>query len=323
VALSQFCGSASVPLNGVTSPNIALSQHQLGLHLNDRRDFTGLRWEHDLDANTTWRTQAVYNDRSIDQPAGATKGVSDNPSILASTDVTTNSTLFGMPARHWLGLFFGRTRATSYTMNTLPFGNGGGGALTQKVERLNSNISLRAREEVALSPNVTGVLGLGGEFSRLSAHATNINYNNTTQNGIPAQSFVQVPARAFWNFAPEASVTWRYNPEWQVYARAASGYGIPNAGQLFVNQSGQNGANTGLQTQRNVGFDVGATWTPYQDLRVTAALFNDWFQNEQLTQTAGAGLRAFTLNAPGSVHRGAEFLATLARLDGSAQSGAS
>lgn len=307
---APFCASASVPLNGVTSPTIALSADQLGLHRNDRRDIVGLRWEHDLDANTTWRTQAVYDDKDIDQPTGSTKFLSDAPSIQASSDITSNGALLGMPARHWLGVFFGRERATSTTQNTLPFSNGAGGAITQKTENSVSNIGVRAREEVALSPDVTGVLGLAGEFSRLSAFATNINYNSFPSNGIPPGSFVQTPVdRAWWNAAPEASVTWRASPEWQVYARASSGYGIPNSGQLFVTQSGQNGANTALQPQRNTGFDAGVTWMPDPTLRFTLNGFHEWYQNEQLTQSAGAGLRPFTFNAPGSVHRGVEFLA--------------
>jgi iron complex outermembrane receptor protein len=308
--LAPYCASVSVPLNGLRNPAVSVSADQAGFHRNDRRDIIGLRWEHDFDANTTWRTQAVYDDKDIDQPTGATKALNDVPSIQASSDITHNGTLFGMPARHWIGVFFGRARATSYTLNTLPYGNGAGGAITQKTESMISNISLRAREELALSPDVTLVLGLAGEFSRLSAFATNINYQTFAQSGVPANSFIQVPVdRSWWNAAPEASVTWRIDPQWQVYARASSGYGIPNSGQLFVNEFGQSGANTTLEPQRNTGFDAGFTWTPDAATRVTLNGFYEWYQNELLTQFAGTGLRSFTFNAPGSVHRGVEFIA--------------
>lgn len=315
--VSAFCGVVNVPANGLRNPTIGTTADLAGFHRDDRRDILGLRWEHDFDANTIWRTQAVYDDKNIDQPTGAQKGYNDVPSVQASTDITQNSSLFGMPARHWLGFFFGKADGRSETQNTLPFGNGAGGALTQKVDSMVVNYSLRAREELALSPDVTAVLGLAGEFSRLSAHQTAINYQNFTSGGIPRNSFQQIAANsAWWNAAPEFSVTWRYSPQWQVYARASSGYGIPNSGQLFVDQQGNNAANTGLKPQRNTGFDAGATWTPNPDLRVTANLFHEWYQNELLTQTAGAGLRAFTFNAPGSVHRGVEFLADWAPVEG-------
>lgn len=314
---APFCASTSVPRNGLRNPAVSVSADEAGFHRNDRRDIIGLRWEHDFDANTTWRTQVVYDDKDIDQPTGSTKGLNDVPSIQASSDLTQNGELFGIPARHWVGMFFGRQRATSYTLNTLPWGNGAGGAITQKTESMVSNISLRAREELALSPDVTAVLGLAGEFSRLSAVATNINYQTFAQNGIPANSFNQVPVeRAWWNAAPEASVTWRVDPQWQVYARASSGYGIPNSGQLFVDQSGQNGANTTLKPQHNTGFDAGVTWTPDPATRVTLNGFYEWYQNELLTQFAGTGLRSFTFNAPGSVHRGFEFIADWRPVEG-------
>lgn len=297
--LSPVCGIINVPRNGMTAPNVALTADQTGAHRNDRRDVFGLRWEHDFDANTTWRTQFVYDDKNINQPTGATAALNDVPSVNAMTDITHNGSLLGMEARHFLGFYFNRARATSYTLNVLPYSNGATGALTAKTDSMVENIGLRGREEIALSPTVTAAFGLAGEFNRTTVHLTSINNNAGTSRTVDAD-------RAWWNVAPEASVTFRPDSEWQVYARASSGFGTPQTGQLTVTQQGVPGANTGLQPQRNTGFDAGVTWTPLPTVRIGLNGFYEWYQNELLTQTPGNGLQSYTFNAPGSVHRGAE-----------------
>jgi iron complex outermembrane receptor protein len=308
-ALSGACGLIFVPQNGVKAPNIAQSADQTGAHRNDRRDVFGLRWEHDLDANTTWRTQFVYDDKNINQPTGATTALNDVPSVNAITDVTQNGSLLGMEARHFLGFYYNRSRATSYTLNVLPYSNGASGALTAKTESMVQNIGLRGREEIALSPTVTAAFGLAGEFNRTAVYLTSINYNAGKWQAVQAN-------RAWWNIAPEASVTWRPDSEWQVYARASSGFGTPQTGQLTVTQEGVPGANIGLQPQRNTGIDAGFTWTPLPEVRVGLTGFYEWYQNELITQTPGAGLQSYTFNAPGSVHRGAELSVDWRFLDG-------
>jgi iron complex outermembrane receptor protein len=289
-----------------------------GVHRNDRRDVFGLRWEHDFDANTKWRTQALYDDKNINQPTGATSALQDEPAVNASTDITQHWSFLGHDATHFAGLYFNRTRYTSYTGNVLPFGDGAFGATTNKQNAMQQNFGVRLREELALSQDVTGVLGLAVEQTRISALSENFGY---AANGRPTGYSSTAPFpinvnHVYWNVAPEASVTWRVTPELLTHFRASSGYGTPNPGQLFVNQQGLNGDNAALKTQRNTGFDIGADWAPTDRLRFSLTGFHEWYQNEQLTQSPGAGLQNFTFNAPGSVHRGVEALADWRPFDG-------
>ena len=39
------------------------------------------RWEHEIDAGTTWRTQIVYDNKDINQPTGATSAQGDQPAF--------------------------------------------------------------------------------------------------------------------------------------------------------------------------------------------------------------------------------------------------
>ncbi len=302
---SLYCGQQSVFLNGVAGTRIQTSPSEAGFHRNDRRDVFGLRWEHDFDNDTKWRTQAIYDDKNIIQPTGATAALQDEPAVNASTDITRHSTLQGHDITHFLGFYFNRTRYVSYTTNTLAFGDGAIGATTNKQNAMMQNMGMRGRQELALSPDVTMVLGLAAEQTRIGARSENFGYSSATR----LNSWLAIPANhTYWNFAPEASLTWRATPEVLTHVRASSGYGTPNPGQLFVNQQGLNGDNSNLKSQRNTGIDVGADWIPSPAVRVSLTLFHEWYQNEQLTQTPGAGLQAFTFNAPGSVHRGVELL---------------
>lgn len=296
---APLCGVINVRANGTNGATIAQSADGIGAHRNDRRDVFGLRWEHDFDSNTVWRTQVVYDDKNIIQPTGATSALNDVPSVNASTDITNKGSLLGAEARHFLGFYFNRARSTSQTANVLPFSNGATGSVTAKTEAMVENIGLRGREEIALSPTVTAVLGLAGEFNRTAVHLTSINYFNSTWSTVVAN-------RAWWNAAPEASVTWRPDSEWQFHARASSGFGTPQTGQLTVTQVGVAGNNTGLQPQRNTGLDIGFDWTPMETVKISLTGFHEWYQNELVSQTPGNGLQSYTFNAPGSVHRGAE-----------------
>jgi len=69
------------------------------------------------------------------------------------------------------------------------------------------------------------------------------------------------------------------------------------------------GNNTQLQAQSNLGFDIGADWTPLDTLLFSVTGFYEFFRNELVTQSPGAGLQNFTFNAPASEHRGIELAA--------------
>ena len=63
------------------------------------------------------------------------------------------------------------------------------------------------------------------------------------------------------------------------------------------------GNNTRLTTQTNTGVDLGADWTPDNSLTLNLTGFYEFFRNELVTQSPGAGLQNFTFNAPRSEHR--------------------
>src|SRR4029079_14550379 len=88
--------------------------------------------------------------------------------------------------------------------------------------------------------------------------------------------------------------------------RVATGYGTPQLANLFVTSAGVAGNNTDLQSQTNLGYDLGFDWTPAKWFRLSVTGFYEFFQNELVTQSAGAGLQNFTFNAPASEHRGVE-----------------
>jgi len=309
-ATGQFCGLSSSALfyNGGRGSAIATTAQDAGWHRNDRRDVIGLRWEHDIDANTVWRTQFVWDDKNFNQPIDTPVTVGDAPSIAASTDVTRHDTIEGHDATHHFGLWYNRMRVTTYTSNLLPFGNGALGAVTNIQEVFQSNLGAKAREELALSKDVTGVLGLASEVSKLSTRSSTVDYSTNAFTPVIAD-------RTFWNFAPEASLVWRIDQAWNVHARASSGYGTPNYLQILVNSQGQDANNIDVKSQRNTGLDAGFDWTPNETLKVSATAFHEWYQNELLTQRATNG-RNYTFNAPGSVHRGIEFLVDWRPFDG-------
>ncbi len=120
-----------------------------------------------------------------------------------------------------------------------------------------------------------------------------------------------VADRQFQNTAPELALLYKLNTEWLFRARVATGYGTPQVGNLFVLSNGQNGNNTQLKTQKNLGYDLGFDWTPNNTLKFSATGFYEFFRNELVTQATqvGAPNTSFTFNAPRSEHRGVELAA--------------
>ena len=92
----------------------------------------------------------------------------------------------------------------------------------------------------------------------------------------------------------------------QLRARVSSGYGIPQAGNLFVTPAGVNGNNTNFTSQTNLGIELGADWRPSPALALGISGYAEYFRNELVTQSPGAGLLSYTFNAPRSRHRGVE-----------------
>jgi iron complex outermembrane receptor protein len=112
--------------------------------------------------------------------------------------------------------------------------------------------------------------------------------------------------RTYFNVAPEIGLQFRPAHAWKIHTRLGTGYGTPQATQLFTNAQGQFGNNITLKTQRNTGIDGGVDWMLGSRLQLSAAAFYEWFHDEQVTQSPGVNLQSYTFNAPASAHRGVQ-----------------
>lgn len=296
------CGTISVLVNGVNGTRIAQSAAEGDLARNDRRTIAGVRYEHDLDSETTWRTQATFDSRVVNQPTSATpfKGTLDSYNI--TSDVTRKGNLLGMDATGFAGIFYNYLDNQSFSFNKTPAGRNGFGAPTQTVFGDIRNMGLRLRAEIDLTPSLQLIAGAGVERSvidvRQTAYAYPLNANPTLTL-IPAE-------RHFGNVAPETALFWQADKAVRLHARIGTGYGIPQATSLFVTAAGVPGNNADLKTQKNIGVDAGAEIALGDRLRAEITVYQEWFRNELISQSAGIGLLAYTSNAPRSIHRGVE-----------------
>jgi iron complex outermembrane receptor protein len=305
------CGTVSLFNNGFNGTKSSETAIQAGLGRNDRRTIVGGRWEHDFDNTATWRNQFVFDDRNINQPTGATSAIGDFPSYNYMSDLTKRGELFGMDSTTFVGAWYNTLTTTSYTYNVMPGGNATLGALSSSQFQSTTNYGVRAREELKVIPSLTAIAGVGWETTTLNGVNTALAYP------VPNNPFVVLPtittaALQFQNTAPELALVYKPDSEWQWRARVATGYGTPQVGNLFVLPNGNSGNNTQLQTQTNLGYDLGVDWTPNNTLKVSATLFYEFFRNELVTQATSSTNGAsplnptFTFNAPRSEHRGFE-----------------
>jgi iron complex outermembrane receptor protein len=296
--------------NGFNGTRDAETAVQAGLGRNDRRTIVGGRWEHDFDNSTTWRNQFVFDDRNISQPTGSTSAIGDFPSYNYMSDITKRGELFGMDSTTFVGGWYNTLVASSDTRNVMPGGNATLGLLQSNTFSDTSNYGVRAREELKLNPNLTAIAGIGWETTHLKGINTVYNYNtaNVPTATIPPPTTAD---RQFQNTAPELALLYRLNSEWQVRGRVATGYGTPQVSNLFVLPSGANGNNTQLQTQKNLGYDLGFDWTPNNALKLSVTGFYEFFRNELVNQATSlnAPNASYTFNAPRSEHRGVELAA--------------
>ena len=310
--MAGVAGCGSVPLfnNGFNGTKSSLTAVQAGLGREDRRTIVGGRWEHEFDNTTTWRNQFVFDDRNISQPTGATSAIGDFPSYNYMSDVTKRGEILGLESTTYFGAFYNTLTASSDTRNVMPGGNAKLGLLQSNTWSDTSNYGFRAREELKLAPNLTAVAGIGWEATHLKGINTSYAYN--TPNVPTATPEVPIIAdRQFQNTAPELALLYKLNSEWLFRARVATGYGTPQVGNLFVLSNGQNGNNTQLKTQQNLGYDIGFDWTPNNTLKFSATGFYEFFKNELVSQATqvGAPNASFMFNAPKSEHRGVELAA--------------
>ena len=293
---SLGCATVNLFVNGISGATVARTAREAGLGRDDQRSIGGARWEHNFDVDTVWRTQFVFDNKDINQPTGSTSAIGNQPAFNVITDVTQHGTVFGLDATHFAGVYVNYVDLDSSTYNVASGGGATLGALSSRVLGHQTNYGTRVREEIAFAPAWTAVAGLAVEDTVLSA---------TNQSFINNRGVIPV-TRDFVNWAYEAGLRYRPDDAWLLRGRAASGYGTPQASNLFVTAQGVSGNNTDLKTQTNYGFDLGTDWTPRKNLLIGVTGFYEFFRNELVSQSAGAGLQTFTFNAPRSEHRGVE-----------------
>ncbi len=299
---SAGCGTISVLVNGVNGARIAQTADEGDLARNDRRTIIGTRYEHDIGPNTTWRTQATFDARVVNQPTSATPFKGTLNSYNLTSDITNHGTIAGMAATSFVGVFYNYLDNQSYSFNKTPAGRNGFGALTQTVFGDVRNLGVRAREELQLTPRLQLIAGIGAERSILDVRQTAYSYPvaaSPVLTLIPAE-------RHFTNVAPEAALFWQAIDAVRLHARVGTGYGIPQAGNLFVTAAGVAGNNASLKAQRNTGVDLGAEVALGRTFKAELTGYYEWFTNELVSQSAGVNLLAYTSNVPRSVHRGIE-----------------
>jgi iron complex outermembrane receptor protein len=297
------CGTISVFINGINGPRVLQTATEGDLARNDRRTIIGTRYEHDFGTNTTWRTQATFDSRVVNQPTSATpfKGTLDSYNI--TSDVTNRSHLFGMDATSFVGVFYNYLDNQSYSFNKTSTGRNGFGAPTQTVFGDVRNLGIRAREELQITPKVQLIAGIGVERSIIDMRQTAFTY----PSGVSPTLTLITAARRFSNVAPEAAVFWQATQAVRLHARVGTGYGIPQSGNLFITPAGAAGNNISLKQQKNIGVDVGAELMIGNNLKAELTGYYERFRNELVSQSAGRDLLAYTSNVPRSTHRGVEF----------------
>jgi iron complex outermembrane receptor protein len=302
------CGTVSLFNNGFNGPRTAQTGVVAGLGRDDRRTIVGGRWEHDFDNTTTWRNQFVFDDRNISQPTGTTSAIGDSPSYNLMSDVTKRGELFGMDSTTLVGGWYNTLTAISDSRNVMPGGNGTVGLLQSRQFQSTTDYGVRAREELKIIPSLTAIAGIGWETTTLNGISTAFGYPVVNNPSVVVPTITPA-APQFHNTAPELALVYKPDNEWQWHARVATGYGTPQVSNLFVLASGLPGNNTSLTTQTNLGYDLGADWTPNKAVKLSVTGFYEFFRNELVSQATPMPGISYTFNAPRSEHRGVELAA--------------
>ena len=302
VGAAPGCATINLLANGFAGPTLAQTAQQAGL--------AGMiAAPSAVFAGSTTSTTRRRGARRSSSMTATSANRPERPRRLAISsyniisDLTKKTTLLGTDATHYVGVYYNAEQSYNYTYNVAPGGNATLGAVNAYQAGLQENWGARVREEVKFNEYWTGLVGFAVERGDIRGLNTNYNYS------FPSLAVSQVPITAnrnFLNMAPEAWLAYQMTPEWRLRGRVATGYGTPNLGQLFVTPAGVPGNNTQLQTQTNLGYDVGVDWTPNRATKVIVTGFYELFNNEFITQSPGAGLLNFTYNVPHSTHRGIE-----------------
>ncbi len=170
---------------------------------NDRRTIIAGRWEHDIDANTTWRTQVGVDERNFDQPFYTSSSRGSYPSYTVLSDITHRTELFGLPTVGYAALSYSAIDTHIALYNRAPYGGPRLGALTSNQEAVQSNLGGRARAEIALSEQWTGIAGLSAENTWLKGRTLTYAYSAAGTKTALADI-----DRSFLNVAPELALVY-------------------------------------------------------------------------------------------------------------------
>jgi iron complex outermembrane recepter protein len=304
VAATAAPGCATITLfaNGYSGATESQTAEQAGLGRHDFRNIVGVRWEHDFDNATSWQTQLLFDDKDINQPTGTTSAIGNTPALNVMSSVIHKDSLWGLDFTHFFGLFYNIEGLSNFTYNLAPGGNATLGALSSYYDSgQQENVGARAREQIKFNDSWTGIIGADIEHTNI----TTVDNIFSFPSGVPTPAPFAID-RDFLNSAEEADLLYRLNSDWQFRGRVATGYGTPQISNLTVTPQGVSGDNSQLSSQTNIGYDLGTDWTPLSTLKLSVTGFYEFFRNELVTQSPGAGLLSYTFNAPASQHRGVE-----------------
>ena len=296
------CVTSAYFLNGSGGATQPQTAAQAGLNRHDFRTIAGIRWEHKVDADTEWKVQAVLDDRNISQPTSNQSAVGDYFSGNVSAGITQRYALFGMPARHMMGVYYNDLPSNGDSYNVRFGGDATLGSLRSNVRGRTTNAGFHVREEV--KPDEQWTLLLGSAIEQ--THIWGVSSDLTKTPIVYAST-----DRTIMNNAQELGLAYKVDRQWTLRGRVATGYGTPQLGNLLVTSTGNPGDNTNLQSQTNVGYDIGFDWTPSRIFTLSTTGFYEFFQNEIVSQATGVGTTTFQFNAPRSEHRGVEVAAKL------------
>jgi iron complex outermembrane receptor protein len=296
-AITGLTFSGVDPCTGLATNQV--SAQQTNQNREDRRTIIGARYEQKLTAETSVNFFGIYDLKDINQTFG-TIGDNENSNFSTGLDVINTHSLFGLAAKHLAGFYFNYMEQEASSFRNLADYYGTRGLLDSGTRGNITNIGGKLREEIEFAKHWSGVLGIAAEGSNVHAQVRTLKTGSTS-----VYNYLDVD-RDFLNVAPEAAVVYTPNDRWSHHIRVGTGYGIPGISNLTTTPQGVAGNNTDLNTQTNVGVEIGTNAHPLDALDFSLTGYYEFFQDELVSQSPGAGLSNFTTNAPASEHRGIE-----------------
>lgn len=178
------------------------------------------RWEHDIDAFTTWRTQLGFDQRNFDQPFYTTASRGSYLSWNFLTDLTRRGDVFGLPATGYVALAYNTIDNHITTFNRALVG--------PRLGALIGDQSANPRRPGAAGAGPvdqwTGILGPSAETTAITGRNVAYAYaaSGTTRTVADAN-------RSFLNVAPELASVYRPDAAWALRGRV--GHRLHHAGR--------------------------------------------------------------------------------------------